>query len=159
MFNLKKTEKKAISDVIATVLLISLSVAAIGVLSAWIIPLVKESANLSPTISCIDLKSSPPIKIKDACFNEETKEIEVTLQRIAKDITLSSLSFRIDSNSESFSFRCGDGSKCSSCRVLESGKVRTYFFSFSDFVSDVEFSWAIDDCQMNSIEISGKCKK
>jgi len=149
------SNKKSISDVVAEVFLITLAITAVGIVSSLILPMIKDKANLSPTLSCIDLGTFPPIAIRDACFNKQTKDIELTLQRIAKDINLASFTFIVRENQNVISFKC-DGS-CNNCEVLPSGKVKTYFLNFPQFNQKPTITWSIDSCEMGTTEISKIC--
>jgi len=147
--------KKAISDVIATVLLISLSVAAVGIVSYFIMPMIKEDTNLSPIVSCIDLKSSSPLTIQDACFNQQTNDIELKITRMAKELEITKLSFSITSNTNAKSFICK--SDCKNCKIIESGRVKTYYFSYPDFNTNAKISMSINDCETNNFEVDKLC--
>jgi hypothetical protein len=147
--------KKALSDVIAEVLLISLTIAAIGVVGYLIMPMIKSDTNLSPVISCIDLKSSSPLTIQDTCFNQQTKDIELKVARIAKDLDINELSFTIKSNNDIKSFICN--SNCTSCEIIQSGKVKTYLFSYSGFNNPTSLTISINGCETNNIEINKVC--
>jgi len=147
--------KKAISDVIAEVLLISLSIAAIGIVSYFVMPMIKNDTNLSPIISCIDLKSSPPLTIQDACFNQQTKDIELRITRATKDLSITDLLFSITSDNNAKSFICN--SNCHNCEIIQSGKVKTYYFNYPNFNTNAEISISIDNCETNKFEIDKVC--
>jgi hypothetical protein len=148
-------DKKAISDVIAEVFLISMAIAAVGIISSLILPYITKSANLSPAVSCIDLRGFPPITIKDACFNKNSGDAEVIFQRTAKELDISMLSFVIREGQNALSFKCDN--LCSNCEIIKSGKVKTYFFNFPSFKEKASLSFSINGCEVGSTEISRVC--
>jgi hypothetical protein len=152
MYNLKK---KAISDVIATVLLISIAIAGAIILGLFAIPFLKENANFSPAVSCLELKGIPPIKIQNACFNDKTKDIELILSRDLKDIEVSSLLFAIRSGAKSLSFEISP--HCPSCQMLEKGEEKKYFFSFADFDGSANVAYSINNCLIKTEQVNRFC--
>jgi len=147
--------KKAISEVIATVFLITLSIAAASIIGYFIFPMVNQATNLAPTVSCIELKTSPIITISNACFNEQTREIELTLKRDTKEITINTISFIVRSIDHVKSFKCG--LDCSNCNLLNKGTEKKYFFSFPNFKDYVDLTYALDDCEIKTERINRLC--
>jgi len=94
-----KMNKKALSNIVANVLMIILIVVAMGILAANIFEIIKMPA-LSPENSCIQIQLDKIVKIERACYNQGTGNLEITL----------------DSN-------------CENCEILSKGKTKTYYFS------------------------------
>ena len=67
----QKTNKRGLSDVLTSVLLIMLSVAAIAILGLAINKFL-ISPQLSPQFSCIDLQTSQHLSAESVCFNATT---------------------------------------------------------------------------------------
>tara|TARA_Y100000310_G_scaffold331853_1_gene406241 strand:- start:1356 stop:1787 length:432 start_codon:yes stop_codon:yes gene_type:complete len=112
--------KKGLSNLVATVLIILLSLTAIATLSTQIISLI-NSPSLSPETSCPVLASKNIIEIIKACYNTETSETEIILTRNNKNILISSLNFLLDEES----FSCNNA--CGTCEILEQGTEKYYF--------------------------------
>jgi hypothetical protein len=112
--------KKGLSNLIASVLITLLSIAAIATLSTQIFSLV-NSPSLSPETSCPILLSKQPIQIIKTCYNTETEETEITLTRNNPNIGVSSLNFLLDEES----FSCTES--CGTCQILQTGTEKYYF--------------------------------
>jgi len=150
------TNKKGISGVLVSILLVLLGIAAIAIISVNINTLIKsESAQISPTINCLDFQSSSIIKITNTCFNEESSEIEITLKRSFSDAEITQIDFILSSNSSSASFCCGLPD-CDQCQVLGQGEQRVYFFPTLPSESFSNSIVSIGSCQLDTKTIS-KC--
>lgn len=112
--------KKAISTIIATTIIILVSLVAITMLWSSVKKLT-EIVALSPEISCFDTKIAPPVTIKSACYNSETQKIETELKRNLEDIKINSMYILSDAN------EWGCGIKCSQCIILNQGETKKYF--------------------------------
>jgi len=90
--------------------------------------------SLSAKIDCADLQMKNAIKINSVCFNNNTKEVELFIER-SLDSEFYSLDFSIGSESENLRFRCD--SNCLNCRLLSNGESKKYFFAANgaDFIS------------------------
>lgn len=112
--------KKGLSNLIATVFIILLSIAAITTLSTQIFSLV-NNPSLSPENSCVFLSTKNIIDITKVCYNTETKETEITLTRNNKNAILDSLKFSLDGETYSCDNSCG------TCQIPEIGTQKYYF--------------------------------
>ena len=122
-----KINKKALSQIVAGILIMLLAIAAIFVLWHYVSVLIKKPA-LSPQISCLELQSSKELAIKSACLNETTNELEVDLSRSSlKNNDISSIEFILTNGESSESWVCTNS--CGNCLVLEKGQVKTYFLT------------------------------
>jgi hypothetical protein len=110
--------KKGVSEIISTVLIIVLSIVLISVLASFVINLVKLP-QLSPEKSCVKMQINPPIKISNVCFNQETQELEVIVFR--DNFEVFSLDFILDGEK----YSCA----CESCSILEKQTFSKYFFA------------------------------
>ncbi len=126
-----KMNKKGVSDIIATVLIIILAITAVTILGAVVLNLVKLP-QLSPENNCVSISTNKPVKITKACYNSETSELEVTLNR--QDFEVYSLEFVLDNK--------GYSCDCESCSILSKKSYSTYYFS----QNPEEVSLIINNC-------------
>ena len=152
---MRNLSKKAISELVATVIMITLAIASASIVSYFVIPMLSQSVTLSPTVSCIELKTNSPINIEKSCYNQETKEIELTIKRTMSSINVSEISFIFRTNSNIKTFKCSES--CRGCKILNPGSEKKYFFDFTEFKENVEISYIVDNCEMNTIKISQIC--
>mgnify|MGYP004215424657 CR=1 FL=1 len=114
--------KKALSNIISTVIIILLSMVAVTVLSASVLNLVKNPS-LSPEYSCPTLQFKSLLKIDNTCYNQATGETEVTLKRsLDESLSINNMQFSIDSEI----WECGES--CGVCNILNPGNTQTYYF-------------------------------
>ena len=124
---MQNLNKKALSEIVANILMILLSITLIALVSSSIFSLVKNP-NLSPGTSCPIIQFNQPIKIDSVCYNEEKQEVELTLSRNSDEkIKIESLKFIISDNSASESFSCS--SSCGNCEILNNGEKKTYYIN------------------------------
>ncbi len=142
--------KKAVSQVVTTVLILVLTISAVALISVAINSTIKNQLTLSPKTSCLEMQFSPPIKIEKACYDANTNDTEITLKRNPDDkIQINSLSFSINSGSESTSFSCGEA--CGNCQILKIGEIKTYYFNRDK--KPTEASVKIDNCLIETKSI------
>lgn len=79
--------KRAMSSVITTVLIVFLSIALIGILAAFVFPLVKNSISFSGLSSSLD--------IKEAVYDSMGKSLYLSLARGNDEINLTGLVFKV----------------------------------------------------------------
>lgn len=112
--------KRAISGVIASVLLILVAVAAAFLLYT----LVKSQINFSPQVSCIDMQISPPVTIEKVCYNQASQDTELTLRRNQDLVDYINLA---TSGKENSLWRIGQG--CANCIFLNANEIKTYYLA------------------------------
>ena len=146
--------KKAVSDIIATVSLVLLALLAVSILGA-VINKVVNSAQLSPQMSCLEMKTSPPIEITKACYNSSSpnKDLQVTLKRKIST-SIFSLDFIVSSASESS--RWAVGGTCADSILLESGQTETYLIGPVSIAENIKISLEVDNCLLET-EIIREC--
>lgn len=70
--------KKAVSDVVATVLLILVTIAAIALIAAVIIPFVQDNLqNQNEELDCFDVSSEVSFVTKDSCLSDTDVNLKV----------------------------------------------------------------------------------
>jgi len=137
--------KKALSTIIASLIIILLSITAVSII--WItIKGLTNSVALSPEINCLNIKIQPLIKINSACYNPENKQIEVELKRNLEEMQINSISILSDSSSE---WKCS--STCGNCLILNPGETKTYFLSEESKPNEITFG--IENCITETKEI------
>ena len=139
--------KKAISTIIATTIIILISLVAVTMLWSSVKKLT-ETVTLSPEISCFDTKIAPPITIKSACYNSETQKIETELKRNIEDIKINSMYLLSASNE----WQCGI--KCSNCIILKQGETKRYFLDSGQ--KPKELTLKIENCIIETKDV-GSC--
>tara|TARA_Y100000310_G_C20608394_1_gene776722 strand:- start:145 stop:585 length:441 start_codon:yes stop_codon:yes gene_type:complete len=116
--------KKGLSNVISVVIIIMLSITLIGILSTGIFNILNDPT-LSPSQSCLVLDSKNVLEIEHTCYNDLTKDLEVTVRRSGdKTLFLNSIQFTLD---DSITWECGNS--CGTCKLLQPGNSRKYFFN------------------------------
>ena len=113
--------KKGLSEVIATLIMIMLSLIAISMVWITVQSLTKK-IQFSPEISCLDIQTKMPLQISSACYNSETKETQFTIERNLENINIENLYFQTN-----YKWCCG--LNCPNCKILDKGTTKTYFLS------------------------------
>ncbi len=97
--------KKALSEIISSVLLILVVIAAIGLISYFIVPMIKD--NLSSSQSCFDLNEYFKVT-GNSCYNDANTIVLV--ERGMQDLEVKGFAVSIkDSSGESKSYRVSSG--------------------------------------------------
>jgi hypothetical protein len=109
--------KRGVSNVIATLLIIGLGIAMSSVL--FVVLMNMKSFQLSPEEICLEEK----IIIKEVCYNNETKDLEIEItKKNTKEIK--EINFNIKYEKESIPFVCCES--CKECKILEKGSKKYY---------------------------------
>ena len=153
--NLKSLmNKKAISPVIAVVLIVLISIASVSILSFYLIRISEKPSDLAPkVVSCIEIQQSPP-KIQSACMNSQTNRLEVAVKRSPIDEYTAILGFFVESTGQTDVYECG--ASCSGkCTLPAEGSTKKYYFDISyDLVPDeVRLYVNSNDCEVDSVNI------
>ena len=136
--------KKALSTIIATTIIILISLVAITML--WMsVKKLTERVTLSPEISCLDIKFDAPITIKSLCYNSETQKIETELKRNIEDIKINSIYLLSDASE----WRCGV--ECQQCILLKQGETKKYFLDSEQ--KPKEITLKIENCIIETKDI------
>lgn len=141
--------KKALSSVIATTLIILVSIIAVTIISTYVIKSVK-SVQLSPESSCLDLKINQALKIESACYNSVNNEIKTTIKRNINTEQISSIDFThvIENKKE----RWQVGGSCANCKLPEQGESKLYNLAPSTFEAG-ELIISVSSCELDRKEI------
>jgi len=117
--------KKAVSEVVVTLLMILLTISAVIIL---VFSLKKSVEPLLSPKQCLDMQINPQITIQKSCYNATTQDLEITLYR-ENNNKIDSLYFITQSQGEASLWCCG--SQCPQCIILEEG-TKTYYLSSAD---------------------------
>jgi hypothetical protein len=144
-----KHNKKGVSQVIAIVLFILMSLSAIGILFGAVNNFLGKAENqLAPTFSCPILQANPS-KIISADYNENQLLVEV---KRAFNEEVSFFDFILETNSGNTErFTCSSGPQCNNCFIQNIGQEKTFYFSLPE-VKKVTL-YANGNCIMDEKEV------
>ena len=147
---MKIKNKKAVSQVVTTMLIIMLTISAVAIIGFAINNSIKNKLALSPKTSCLEMQFSPPIKIEKACYNLNTNDTELTIKRNADDkIQINTLVFILNSGSGSDSFTCGNS--CGNCQILKIAERKIYYLNIDE--KPTETSVKLNNCLIETKNI------
>lgn len=145
---MQKINKKALSPVIANILLVLLVIASASILYFTVFNIVKktsEQISLSPT-ECINLQNN--LEITKACYNNENKEVETTLYTQSSPTRLKTLDFLIQYANYTETFTCGES--CRNCEIIKKG-TKTYYIPLEK--KPESLTLRINDCIIQNSKI------
>jgi len=142
--------KKALSDLVAIVSIISVSILAISILSYYIINS-SNSLLLSPEKSCLDLKLSDTLKIESVCYNLDKSETQTIIKRSLKSPEIEDIDFIISSDTNTEHWKAGRG--CENCKLPKEGESKIYSLDSVDSREKTLYL-LIDNCEMDKKVIS-----
>ena len=140
--------KKALSNIVASLVIILLSLVAVSTIWVTTKKLIDNVA-LSPEIDCLDIKIQPPIKINSVCYDSINKQIKVELKRNFQELQINSISILSNSGLE---WKCS--STCGNCLILNSGETKTYLLN--EETQPAKITLAIEDCIIETKNV-GNC--
>ena len=102
--------KKGLSDIIAVVMVIGMSIAVLALLGTFLFNLVGETAQLAPAVSCFEMTS----KIESVCYDDSNSDLQIKLRRGLSDEGIFSFKFSIESAGNADLYYCGEqcGEQC-----------------------------------------------
>ena len=118
-------QKRAQTEVITTVLLILVGIAAVVILSAFVVNLVKD--NLKGT-DCFQVVGQMTVKTDSSYFNSTSNAIVVVIERGSKDFNLTGISLVV-----------GNSDQTKKIRIVAGNNIQNYILnsSFNPFVGNV----------------------
>lgn len=147
--------KKALSNVVAVLLITLISVTAVSVLYSQLRPILSPEKALAPAFSCFDFKLNQPVTIQNACFNSETRKFEISLSQ-KQDISSHSLKFSFIQENNGEEWLCGG--LCSSCIINSNSSNSVYYLPLDNIPFNAENSpkllLSISGCQIDSRQLS-----
>jgi len=153
--NLFKKDKKALSTIVATLLVLLLCIIAIAIIYFTIQNLINKT-RYSPQFTCSEIKLENPIEIISSCYNLETNNIEITVTNSFSRINVEKIGFLIKSSTDYSEYACGEIG-CG-CIVPEKGNTKTYFFEFSpeQIIQQEKLVLKVNNCILTEKQIK-KC--
>jgi hypothetical protein len=141
--------KRGISAMISSVLLILIIISAIGIIYTYVNKTTSKLTNLSPE-SCLDIQSGQEVSLKIVEYNEVLESTLVTILRKISSEKIDSFEITLlyeDGNSDSYS--CGN---CNNCEILKEGTQKEYLIPNKRKPIRVDLI-VNQDCIMNSLNI------
>lgn len=118
---------KAQSNVVATVIIVALSIVLVGILFYSINNLATPA--LSP-VACTEENLDPSVELTSVCLDQDKSQIQITLDRKITSSDISTIDFNFKSDNTNGKWRCFAG--CGDCDVLGSGEKRTYYLNLDE---------------------------
>lgn len=106
--------KKGISDIVATVLLVLITIAAIGVVYGTVMPLIRQSVETSQ--KCSELKVEVKTEAGYTCYT--AKEVQMQVARGTSDVNMTGLQLQISGEGTSKTLKLYGGVVSSDVRAL-----------------------------------------
>lgn len=130
--------KKGISEIIAmSILILSILAGATIVFNS-----IQNTFSLSPEFTCLEMTTSPQIKIHSACFNSQTNSINFELSGSLSN-TLSELTILADLE-EYTEWSCGNS--CGTCTLPGPGQTQQYSIQTGNPEAPESLSLKFEDC-------------
>lgn len=139
--------KKGLSDIVVTVMLILVGIAAVSLIGFAVLQ-VARAPSLSPEFSCFDYKAKQVLSIQDVCYDNLKEEVNVKLKRSLDDkLGVEQIDFILDSSEGSSVWKCG----CEDCLcdVLGAGGVKSYYFDVSGLAKTEKIILKVGDCGLD----------
>lgn len=133
--------KKGLSSLVASMLLVAISLVAIGI----VYNIFSSTSRLSPETNCALSSINPPIKILNVCSSEGL--IRVTLERSLEG-ELTSIDI-IKEGSQRAVWRCGN--LCGQCTLPNAGESKIYYLQ--DSVASGTIQLLADSCPVSKSDI------
>ena len=147
--------KKAVSEIITSVLIIVMAIAAVSIVSVYVFSLTSNAPALAPQINCIEMQKNRALIVTLACFDEDTNEIEVMLFRASQVNKLGQVEFVLSDGVNEKVQKCGE-LICGSCSLPEPGRTERYFLSSDNPEKITKVSVSSEGCFMNAVSVR-KC--
>ena len=123
--NFYPKSKRSLSTVVATLIILLLSITAITIIWTAVKNLISPEMLLAPK-SCIDFQINSPYELGKICYNSEKKEVELNLLKKYGKYEITDVFFIVNEEPESTEWRCG--SQCQNCKLPETSS-KDYFLS------------------------------
>jgi len=136
--------RKGISNIVGTVILVMLSLTAVTMVWQMTLTLI-DPVQFAPALNCLEAQGK--IDLKNACFNGE--DIEITIEKSLTEIEMINLEFIIGDDERTYS--CGNS--CGSCEILNEGEVKKYLFGPYSSIPTGEVLVHVDGCELDRVDI------
>ena len=143
-----KLNKKGISDVIAVTILLAMTITSLFLFGYFILDLSKETTQLAPAVSCLEMNS----KIESVCYDEEKTELKIELQRGLSDEGIKFFMFSVEAAGQSDSYYCGEKCEQGSCEIPGKGETKILYLNLETFPEKISLI-ANENCNLGKKEI------
>lgn len=152
MPQIKKMNRKALSDVVSNVLLIMVGMVAVGII-AMVIKQFAAMPQFSPQFSCIDIQTDRHIFLDSACFNQSANEVQIAVKRnLNEKFDITNLDFIMDFDGKSStSWTCNSG--CGNCLTPELGNRKIYYFDVTMLGKPTTINLMANTCNLGKLQI------
>lgn len=147
--------KKGLSSVISTLVIILVAICAISIIALYLNSTITKPF-LSPENNCLNSKLNPSLSIKDICYNDKTKDLEIKINRNLNDKSISQIIFTINSNSGTKNWQCSNS--CGDCDILDKGSTKTYYLALDSLENQTSISLGENSCLLETKNIETVCK-
>jgi len=148
---MQKLNKKGLAGAVAVVMLMMIGITAISIVAMYYNKILENSGSqLAPAFSCLEMQTSETIKIKNACYNPQTNQTEIKIERSIKEFQIPYLDFLISSDDEESSWSCGPS--CGNCVLPKTGQTKTLFFKTEK--QQTEVTARISSCVLDKRKIN-----
>jgi hypothetical protein len=141
---------KGISSVIATIVIIGISISAIAI----VFPLIQQAIRgpmMSPTVTCSDFRTFTPLKMNEVCYTGKN-EVRIKLARTLADIEIPSLRFSMSNNGKIRNWECAQ--TCGNCAVLQGGETKFYYLDAREPMQSASVSLFAGECPIEIKEVT-----
>ncbi len=123
---MQNLNKKGVSTLVSVVMMIVISLSLGVAFGSFVTGFIRTS--LSPEVAtCTQFNINIPLKIRGACINQQTNQIEITLERQFSDQKVNSIEFMVTTSQETLQWQCSQS--CTDCSILNEGETKTYYLS------------------------------
>ena len=146
---MQSLNKKGLSEIIAVVLIISLSIIAVGMV--WGV-IKKQTAVLSPAFSCLDIQTQPPIEVSEA--KTVNSKLEIKVSRKPTDETIINKMYFTIVYTDSTTDIAYAGNDCTKTDILAKGETKKYYFDIPAGKNPRQIAYGVNNCPVGGIDIS-----
>lgn len=146
IIEIRKKNKKGMSEVVGSIFLILLAVTAVSILAYYITSSAK-SVQLSPLSKCLDNQLNSEIKIQKACLNKENNNIQLTLYREKESQEINQIKI-LTKNPDLSIEKWVIGLDCLHCTLPHKGSSETYTLNPDNLQTPKTLSLIINECEI-----------
>lgn len=126
--------KRGLSTVVSAVIVIMIS-ALLAVMIGYGIKEFTE-VSLGPAVACTQLQIVPSLSITKACYNAETHDVELMVQRAFDDRGEDAFEISLQSSTGAFEkWSCSN--LCGTCEMLAPGETKSYYLGMQEQPSQI----------------------
>ena len=149
---MKIKNKKAISTLVATVLLILITVAAVGIIWGAIMPVITRTMEIGQ--ACLNARVTINTESGYTCYNKNTKEVNIMISRGSEEFTLAGINLVLSGEGTSHSWNFQVGSSYADVKLYRG----TYDVAFTEDefpAPNEEHTYTINASDNDGLPITG----